>query len=202
MRKQKLIKDFSHLPDGNMDQRAQTIVVAMTGNANFPTPVPALTVISTAITDYQGSMTAAASGDHTAIEIKNQKREELEGLLQQLGLYVESKSGDNAAILLSSGFKISKDPAPVGALPKPTDFKVMPSGKGEVKLAMHKIEGARIYQFEYKLTTATEWKINVHTKTKLLLTGLESGKEYNFRVVAVGASDVREYSDVINSFVF
>lgn len=201
MRTPKVIIDFSRNTDSDLDQDAQAIVTAMTGNANFTTPVPALSVVSDAITAYQEAQAAAATGNHTSVELKDQARANLEEVLRALGGYVELQSGGDPAIMMSSGFKISKTPSPVGPLPKPEGFKVTPAGKGEMKLVLDKIDGANSYQFEYKQTTATEWSINVSSKTRLLLTELESGKEYIFRVVPIRTSDVREYSDEISSFV-
>ncbi len=201
MRTPKVLIDFSKYQDSELDQMAQAIVVAMTGNANFPIPNPTLVDVGNAISNYQEALTAAAKGDHTAVELKNQAREELEELLHQLGLYVETQSDGDPAVMLSSGFKISKTPSPVGPLPKPEGFKVTPKGKGEVKLELDKIDGANIYQFEYKQTTVTEWTLNPSTKSRILVTELESGKEYIFRVLPLGTSDIREYSDEITSFV-
>ena len=201
MRIPKVIIDFSKSTDSKLDQQAQAIVVAMTGNANFTTPVPALTVVSDAISSSQEALTQSATGDHTAVEIKDQQRQNLEEVLAELGLYVEMQSGGDAAVMMSSGFDISKTPSPVGPLPKPEGFKVTPKGKGEAKVELERIDGAKTYQFEYKQTTAAEWTLFMSTKTRILLTELESGKEYQFRVVPIGASDVREYSDIISSFI-
>jgi hypothetical protein len=201
MRIQKVLIDFSRFTDAELDQQAQAIVVAMTGNPHFLTPAPPLADVSDAIEDYQIALSNAASGDHAAVELKDQKRAALEEVLRQLGLYVEVQSNGDAAIMLSSGFHISKDPSPVGPLPKPTGFEIKPQGKGEIKLVLDKIDGARIYQFEYKQTAASEWINEMSTKTKLMLTGLESGKQYDFRVLPIGTSDIREYSDEISSFV-
>lgn len=201
MRTPKVLIDFSRFNDSELDQQAEAILSAMTGNADFPTPEPPLTELGNVITNYQQGLAKAATGNHTDVEIKDQRREDLENILRLLGLYVETQSGGDPAVMLSSGFKISKTPSPVGPLPKPTGFEVMPQGKGEMKLAVDREDGAKTYQFEYKLTTATDWIIKMSTKSKLLLTGLESGKEYVFRVVPIGASDIREYSDEISSFV-
>lgn len=201
MRKQKVLIDFSSYSDPGLAAQAQSIMTAMTGNANFTTPTPPLTDLATVMTAFSTALTNASTGDHTTVEIKNQRRKVLEVVLHQLGLYVEAQSGGDVAVMLSSGYKVSKEPEPIGPLPKPTGFKVVPGGKGEVKLALNKLDGASSYQFEYKLTTATDWVHKTATRSKILLTNLDSGKEHSFRVVPIGTSDVREYSDEISSFV-
>ena len=182
MRKPKLIVDSSNDSDSLMVTHSQGIVTKMTGNAHFPTPVPSLADVTTAITDLETSITGATSGDHAAVQLKEQKRKTLDDLLHQLALYVETESAGDPAVMLGAGFKISKDPSPVGPLPKPTGFKVQSVGKGEMKLSVDKLDGADHYLFEYRQTTATAWEQKISTKSRLLLTGLESGKEYLFRV--------------------
>ncbi len=201
MRKQKVLIDFSSYSDSGLAAQAQSIETAMTGNANFTTPTPPLTDLTAAITAFNTAMTDASTGDHTTVEIKNQKRKLLEVVLHQLALYVEAQSAGDVAKMRSSHYNVSKEPAPVGPLPKPTGFKVVPGGKGEVGLALDKLDGASSYQFEYKLSTATDWINKTATRSKILLTNLESGKEHSFRVVPIGTSDIREYSDEISSFV-
>lgn len=201
MRPAKVLISFSKFSDSELDQHAQAVVTAMTGNGNFTTPVPALTVLSDAISSYQEAMSNAAKGDHTAVSIKDEQRTELESILRALGLYVEIQSGGETSVMLSSGFKISKTPAPVGPLPKPTGFKITQTGKGEVRMELDKVNGASAYQFEFRQATETQWSLRMSTKTRVTQTELESGKEYIFRVVPIGASNIREYSDEISSFV-
>jgi hypothetical protein len=201
MQTQKVIIDMGKLTDVKLDQQADSIITAMTGNPTFATPDPALAVVSTALTEYRTALVAAATGAHEAVAIKTQKREALEALLRDLGLYVEKICKGDVAKILSSGYKASKEGSPIGPLPKPTGFEVMPKGKGEILLKCKAIKGARAYQFEHTLANAIDWIITTETKSKLLLTGLNSGQEYTFRVVPVGSSDIREYSDEISSFV-
>jgi len=201
MKTAKVLFDFSKYTDSELDQQAQAIVLAMTGNAAFTTPDPTLPTVDTAITEYQSALSEAATGDRQATAIKDQKREALEDILKDLGLYVEKLCKGDVAKILSSGYKASKESTPVGPLPKPTGFEVMPKGKGEILLRCKAIKGAKAYQFEHTLASATDWVISTETKSRLLLTGLNSGQEYKFRVVPVGSSNIREYSDEVGSFV-
>jgi hypothetical protein len=109
-------------------------------------------------------------------------------------------SGHDVAMMLSSAFPVSKLPSPDGPLTKPSFFVAEIAGKGMIRLAVNAIYGAKLYKFQYKQSGTNEWQEQTISKTKLLLTGLESGKEYVFRVLPMGASEVREYSDEITSF--
>lgn len=51
------------------------------------------------------------------------------------------------------------------------------------------------------LTQNSKWEMSTNTVNKKLYTGLESGKEYNIRVAAVGIKEQRIYSDVVSRIV-
>lgn len=200
MRTQKILINFRLYSDAAFVQLVQAIILALTGNLNFPTPQPSIAVITTALDDVQDAMAAAATGGPAETAVKDQKRLALEAVMKQLASYVELVSAGDVAKMLSSGFPVSKIPSPIGPLPKPNLFEAEIAGKGMIKLTVNKIYGAKLYQFEYKKEGDTAWTPKNATRTKLLLTSLESGKEYRFRVLPMGASEVREYSDEITSY--
>lgn len=204
MRKQKIIIDFSKYADTELDQKADQIVENLSnppGSTNFPTPQPTIVIVQGKIDAYKDALANLGKGTITTAA-KDVARKELEDTLAELGLYIQQASGGDVVKMLSSGFDISKASAdPVGDLPKPGNFKAKAKGKGEIDLSCDPIKGAKIYQWEYKQVAATEWILKTTTKAKLSLTGLESGKEYVFRVVALGTSKAREYSDEVKSFV-
>ncbi|HEX3024969.1 MAG TPA: fibronectin type III domain-containing protein [Chitinophagaceae bacterium] len=205
MLNQKVLIGFSNYKDTDFDQKAQHILQSMTGNANFPTPVPTLSEVQTGITNYSASLAKAVDGSKQDTVLKNQARTALEELLHNLGMYVQLNSKNDPAIMLSSGFDVSKIPTPVGILPKPDGFSVTPSAsKGNVDLYVHAIYGAKSYQYEYAETPITSnngWHVVTNTATEVTINNLQSGKEYAFRVAGIGADPTRTYSDVITSFV-
>ena len=161
MKNPKILINFKPYADSELSIYAQSIMTAMTGNPSFPTPTPPLTDVSTAIDAFNDAMNNAATGDRAAVELKNQKRDELEDLLFRLGTYVQLISAGNTAMMLDSGFKISKDPTPIGPLTKPTGLRAIPLGKGEMKLTIDKLYGAYTYQYEYKEASATDWTLSL-----------------------------------------
>jgi len=201
MAKSKIVTGFSRYRDPELDQKAKFIIDSMTDNPHFTDPVPAIADITTANDEYITARSNAETGDREAIAIKNQKREALEDLLNKLALYVEAHANDDEAVMLSSGFSLSKSRTPIGMLPKPENFSARPTEKGMITLKLNPIAGADSYQYEYRLAEDTQWTISVHTKSNILLTGLQSGKEYLFRVAGVGAAPERVYSDVLQSYV-
>jgi hypothetical protein len=75
---------------------ADGVVKAMTGNAYFPSPSPALTAVAAAVTDLQNAETAALARAKGAAATRNAKRAVLVSLLQQLRMYVQSIVDPNA----------------------------------------------------------------------------------------------------------
>jgi hypothetical protein len=74
---------------------AQQIVKAMTGNPAFPTPVPALSVVTAAIDDLQSAETSALTRVKGAVVTRNEKRTALLMLLQQLRGYIQTQADAN-----------------------------------------------------------------------------------------------------------
>ncbi|MFD0940396.1 fibronectin type III domain-containing protein [Pedobacter boryungensis] len=201
MTRPRIITGFSRYRDTELDVKAKFIVDSMTANANFSTPIPALTEITAATNSYIEALSNAEAGGKSQIAIKNQTRLQLEGLLEKLALYVEAYGQSNEVVLLSSGFSLAKTTTPVGILPKPENFTVQPKEKGTVNLKLSSIRGAISYQFEYRILGEETWVVNVQSKSSLALTNLQSGAQYEFRVTAIGSVTDRIYSDEVKSFV-
>src|SRR6202050_5296610 len=69
---------------------ADGVVTAMTGNASFPSPSPALAAGSAGITALQTAETAALARTKGAVSTRNAKRAVLVTMLQSLRMYVQS----------------------------------------------------------------------------------------------------------------
>lgn len=203
----KVSKDLSsnRYTDADLNVKAGHIVTCMTGNANFQNPNPALEVVSTANTDYKEGLDKSQSGNKADTVNKNNLRATLVLLLQQLGDYVQTASGGNEAIILTSGFDVNKKPSAVGVLDKPDNFKIaMGANRGSVVASCDVVDHAQFYEFEYTEGTPTAssvWVKQTSTKHKILIEGLVSGKEYTFRVAGAGSDPSRVWSNSITTFV-
>ena len=100
-----------------------------------------------------------------------------------------------------SGFDIASTRTPVGVLPKNENFSTGSSDiKGNVDLSLNPIKGANAYQFEYTdapVTDASIWHTVTSTAAWITIPNLTSGKEFAFRVTAIGSDPTRVYSDVL-----
>ena len=198
----RIVNGFTRMIDAVLLARARSIHADMTGNTSFPTPVPTLTELNTSISSFETAMQAAEGGDTQAIAVRNQIRDTLISQLHMLGNYVLFTAAGDQVVATSSGFSISKIPAPSPELTEPQAF-VLTSGanRGEIKLRFRKVPAARSYIYEMTqapVTANSEWQSFMGTVCKKLFSGLESGKEYAFRVAAVGIKEQLVYSQVVS----
>jgi hypothetical protein len=207
MTKYKVSSDFSsnRYPDKEFNLKVDSIVTSMTGNEHFPTPSPTPVVLKECNDRFSAALVKMEDGNKQDTAIKNKIREEEEGLIQQLALYVQATSGGDEAIIRSSGFEVNKKAAPVGQLAKPTNLKVKAAeNKGSLLITWDPVEHASFYEFKYTdapSSSTSVWNTMTTTKHKMLIADLTSGKQYAFKVAGAGADASRVWSDEVNSFV-
>ena len=201
----KLKKGTSRLTDLEFVGFVQGVMNNMSGNTHFPTPSPTEAVVEDKRTAMWDIMVTILDGNGTRQDVrdKNALRNELEACMTQWLAYVNSKSTD-ITILQTSGFPLSKEPAPIGNLPKPTNFSVRSNAAGSATLRCKAVYGADSYLYQYTLSPSPEvnnW-VNVSaTACRTILTGLTQGACYKFRMCGVGAKGCGQWSDAINCYI-
>lgn len=194
---------FSRYTDAALLVLAQAILAALTGNAFFTTPTPALTVLQTAINDYMAALSAAQEGGKTNVATKNAKKQDLIDLLIQLGNYVMLTANGDEVMLTSSGFPLMKERQPLPPLEKPEILKLENgTNSGELNVTIGSVTGARTYVYQYTQDPATDnsnWLSNNSTLVKFSFSNLEPGKKYWCRVAAYGRNEQAVYSNAILS---
>lgn len=201
----KVLISFRSYRDAELAQKAQSIVTSLTGNTYFPAPSPTLTSVQTAIDAYAQALANAINGTKEQTILKNQTRDELEAVLARLATYVDETANDNVAIMTSSGFDLSKERTTYGILEQPLNIRLNPGiMSGCLEVTFSKVSGAKSYlvlHTEMPVTTDSVWIPTAATKTKVLLSGLTSGKQYAVKIAAVGADEIRNFSAPVMSFV-
>ena len=201
MKTVRITNGFNELTDAYLLVRANFIATSMTGNASFPQPVPTLAELGDGITAFSAAVQAAEGGSRQDIAVKNDLRDSLINQLHLLGNYVLFTAAGDEVVATSSGFNVSRQPAPAPPITNP-DGVALANGlnRGELLLSCKRMSGAKSYVHElttWPVSAGSQWQSIVSTSSKNLFSGLESGKEYAGRVAAVGVKQQVVYSDVV-----
>ncbi len=200
----KATTSFTSLSDGNLESKTHEIITSMTGNPNFPNPIPALADITAAATAYTTALSKAGTGNRIDVADKNAKRDTLISQLRILCYSVNTIANGDAAMILSSGFDLSRDPQPA-VLTRPENLKVENGvASGSLLVSVKAVKGAYAYFHEYT-TDATmapgSWVSTTGTTSKMQFTNLQPGTIYYCRVGAVGTNNQLLYSDPVSRMV-
>ncbi len=171
-----------------------------THDTTFVTPVPALTVLNTALSNLDSRLTAIAMMESNLEAERTLVRENettLVDALTQLANYVETTANGDASVIQLSGFDLANEPTPIGPLPPPENLLGSTADiEGNVDLKWKRVKGAKSYIVECATDPSGVWlQSGVTTRTTLVCAGLVSGTKYWFRVRAVGAAGLSGWSD-------
>lgn len=195
---------FASYSDPKLLTDTNIVIGFMTNNQHFQNPSPSLGEVDAFYKKFQQKYEAAKSGDRVKIAEKSIARQELIAIMRELCNYVNMASQNDRAVLLSSGFKISKEtlePQVLGSL----RYISVETGlnKNEIKVSCETVKNAVSYIFmcaDAEPTSSTIWSnINV-TTSQTIFKNLTKGVEYFFRVEVVGRNNQRRLSD-INSYI-
>ena len=194
----KLNSGFSKLPDEDLDNAAQSILAALTGNANFSVPVATLAALGTEIQDYQTAL-ALPPGAPRDAQVK-EARADLSASLDKLARTLELTAGVTDAMLATSGFELRKQPAfSSGTVAAPGNVRIKQTGvSGVVQVLCEAVDRAQAYELQYTLDpNAGPWLDGgTFVSTRGIgITGLTRSKDYWARLRAVGTSGPGAWSD-------
>ena len=186
---------------------ARQIHTQMTGNADFPTPSPALTALDSAIT----ALETANDELNVLRQQAKEKTVEVDTLdaalsqsLRDLAAYVQNTSGGDEAKILSAGMSVRDAGAPV-TMTQVTGLESSPGDdSGEIDLSWTPVHGASSYEVQSSPDpiTATSWgHAGISTKSTLTLTGQPTGARCWWRVRAIGANGPGAWSDPATKIV-
>ena len=181
----------------------RTVINAMTNNPSFPAPDIPLTTATALVDQLEKNHIAAQDGGKTLTAILHDSEEKADEAFRKLSRYVENVADDNEAVILSSGFHLSKEPSPA----KKVELSVTQDHTpGTVYLKRQAVEGARSYVWQYCIgdTPAAEngWTFaGASTQASHQISGLTSGGHYWFRVAAVTKDGTSAYCTPLHKVV-
>jgi hypothetical protein len=189
----------------DLEIKGDIVVETMENNPDFPDPPPAFAELKKEMPEFRASRRSAETGDKKMVSIKNDKKVKVQNLLQVLADYVTVKSNGDRTLILSSGFDVSNESR--------SNKNVPPSiGKLEVELGEPGVATTRskdvtavkayIHQYTTEApTTNTVWVGDGSSYSEHTFSGLSSGKQYWFRVVAIGVKKQKAYSPIVSRFI-
>ena len=202
---------LSSKPDSDLLTFAQAHETAMTGNANFTTPLPAVTAFTPVRAAYAAALGAfytAQAEARLANTNKDTARSALELALVQRANYVELTAGsaaDPVAVIESANFSSRAAKTPSGVPAQVANLSVTAGDHdGELKAQWDPVAGAKTYEVQTSPDplTATSWsRTKSVTKSMAMLAGFTSGARIWVRTRAISPGGEGNYSSDISKIV-
>lgn len=187
--------------DDELARQTATIIQAMTDNANFETPVPALADVQTVLDDYLIKLaTATKRGGAEETALKNEAKAALTDVLKKLAFYVNSNTGGLLSVLKSSGFPTTEYPM-AGDIPERVYGLRIRNGRvdGEVNITFGAVKKRLFYEYRWAAVDGGEpqWSEPVMTtrSNRNYLVVPERMREYQVQARAVNAFGRSAWSD-------
>jgi hypothetical protein len=170
---------------------ANQIKTAMTGNANFATPNPTLTVVGTAITTATNKVAAQKAAQQAAKQATDDRDAAiiaLIALLTSLVSYVENITGGDSVKIESAGMSVKAPNAPVGPLGQVQNLSASAGDEaGRLDLQWDPVRGNKGYEIQTTSdpNVASSWQLVASCSgSRWLLENLTSGQKLWVRVRA------------------
>lgn len=191
--------DFARKTIPQQIERARDITGKLTANPGFVTPNPTIPEIVLITDKLEDAYIAALNGGK---DKKAKMRVERKALLKGIGTlaaYVQTTSGGDETLILSTGFSVCKQPEPVGTPATPQDVKVFAAVKeGELEIVWSPVKTAKSYVVQFVKDPLNETgftPVDIVTKAGVVIKDLEPGAKYWFRVLAVNSKGKSAWSE-------
>ncbi|HWL00704.1 MAG TPA: fibronectin type III domain-containing protein [Parapedobacter sp.] len=192
MKSLKVITYYGELREHELVTQAGKALQFLTGNANYPNPVPDLADFEAAYTDYKTKLEKAnKGGSRLDFRQKKEARIVLLDLMRELSTHVNLTAKGVGSVLESSGFIMANLDRNVGIPGIPQRGRLTDGdNSGTLKWAVDTVPDA--WEYEYCLGTRASEGIPIEWGTSQkatqsygnMLTGLTPGVIYHVRVRA------------------
>jgi hypothetical protein len=194
-----ILSSYKYLRDSDTVLIGYRVVEKMESNPDFSDAPPALATTKKLLPDVLAAVNNAKGRDVEAVQLKNNLKGELVGLLTELAEYVTLKCKGDRLMLLSSGFPISG--ASSTQLEQVIEkLEVDLGAPGEATTTVKRLRGARAYMHQYTTeppAVETVWHNEAGKHPSHTFRGLKSMEKYWFRVVAVAADGENIISPIV-----
>jgi hypothetical protein len=210
MRKEmaKVKLNLSRLSPEQLLQQANDIKSAMTGNPNFPNPIPSLETVGGFITGSQAKVSewnANQSAGQMILTGRNTMLDGLRACLSQLGSYVEAASAGDELKIQSAGMGVRGAAVSVGTPDQVTNLALTAGdAEGELDAQWDAVTGAKSYEIQISPdpVTSTSWVNRPSvTRSRVTLNSFTSGTRVWIRVRAIGSAGHGNWSEPVIKMV-
>ena len=189
--KPRLLLNFARFTTATLIMFCRHVITSLTGNANFTTLNPTVAAATTATDALEAADDAAMGGDRTSIAIRKETKASTVDLFRQLATSVQNQANYNRAILISSGFGVTKVPAPVGPILPPAAPKLIRGQHaGWIKAMIPKMRG--VSSVMWRIALASEPTVYLETPISpgglYTFKGLVAGEVYLVQANVIGAT--------------
>ncbi len=189
--KPRVLLDFARLATAQLIMFCRHVITSLTGNTNFTTLNPTLAVATAATDALEAADDAAMDGGRVEIAIRKQTKVSTIDVFRQLASSVQNQGQEDRAILISSGYGVTKVPTPVGPIGPPAAPKVIRTkDSGTIKAMLPKMRGVSSVTWRIALQSApTVYLETVSTSgSRYTFTGLTGGATYLIQAAVVGTT--------------
>jgi hypothetical protein len=194
----KVSLNFGKFSDTELDNFAQAVIDAMTGNAAFPAPPVTTANLQTAKDDFTTKIAAAQVGGPPDTAAKNNSRQSLLGMLRNVAGYVQISCNNDMALLLSSGFQAQSTNRAQVVLEQPQGLMLKNGGSGQLIASVNPVKNTNMYEGRIKGPTGDWMTPSVFTgdSQHIIFAGLTPGVVYTAQVRSLGgATGQSDWSD-------
>src|SRR5690625_4201306 len=204
---QKVNLGFTRYSDENVLVIAQTVLAAMTDNANFPEPTPILTEFKDVVDEFADKLfDARKRGSPYDTAATNEAMRGLEDNLEEHCLYVKNRAKRNLPAILSSGFPVRKyrntehSPEIVRNLIV-SDVR----HRGEMVLSFDKLPSILFYEYRYSSEKDEDGEVDWGEELILttssrnnLIKPVTPGQTYYLSARATNTKGTGDWSDTVS----
>jgi len=196
MKKEHVVLDFVKIPFAHKIEVGRNVETQMKSNPSFATPDVPYTDMKAGTDLLEVRYMASLSGGKVETALLHQADDAWVDNMRTQAYYVDRIAKGDSAIILSSGFNLSKQPSPSTRAEFSVELGEM---SGSVLLRRQKVDGARSYIWQLYMgefpANETDWtNVQVTTQVSVILSRLLPLNKYWFRVAAVTASGTSAFS--------
>ncbi|HEY5508088.1 MAG TPA: fibronectin type III domain-containing protein [Paludibacter sp.] len=203
MRKDKVVHDFRRICVPNKITFGRSVIAKMTLIDLFAKPDVDYAIATSTVDKLEAYYISSRNGSHQQMALMHQTKKKYDEVFRELGQYVDRKADGNAAIILSSGFNLVKQPKPRVK----TELCILRSKvSGAIKLRRIAVAKATAYVWQYSIGGEVPMEISwilggCSAQATFIIEGLTPGTKVWFRVAAVTREGMQAFTNPIMKVV-